>query len=131
MRAFADQAQIRVLEMRCVCSLRKQFIRLVSSEFGRICSNAGVARKYPVFSIQDSECGFSCFLFMLLQPNAGYARKYSVFRIQYSECGFSCSFLTLRVRKGLIEILPSFPGFVSIVVNSFRSSWFFCFRRFS
>ena len=60
-------------------------------------------RKYPVFRIQDSECGISCFLLMLLQPNAGYARKYSVFRIQYSECGFSCSFLTLRVRKGLSD----------------------------
>gem|GEM_PF-5469981 len=30
--------------------------------------NAVFDCKYPVFSIQDSECGFSCFLLMLLQP---------------------------------------------------------------
>ena len=28
-------------------------------------TNAGFARKYPVFSIQDSECGCSCFLLTL------------------------------------------------------------------
>gem|GEM_PF-3294649 len=44
---------------------------------------------------------WSDFIISLYITNAGYARKYSVFRIQDSECGFSCSFLTLRVRKGL------------------------------
>ena len=66
-------------------------------------TNAVFDRKYPVFSIQDSECGSSCFLLMLLQPNAVFDRKYSVFSIQDSECGSSCSFLTLRVRKGLSD----------------------------
>ena len=31
-------------------------------------ANAVFDRKYPAFSIQDSECGSSCFLLMLLQP---------------------------------------------------------------
>ncbi|MCL1790028.1 MAG: PASTA domain-containing protein [Peptococcaceae bacterium] len=31
-------------------------------------ANAVFDRKYPVFRIQDSECGSSCFLLMLLQP---------------------------------------------------------------
>ena len=53
-------------------SVLRNGVRMPCSEFAacgrRSLSNAGFARKYPVFRIQDSECRFSCFLFMLLQP---------------------------------------------------------------